>query len=422
MKRLVMLVALVFVAAAAAQETPLAPAVELSSRAGLPNAIAKLRKGGPVTVAYIGGSITAQNGYRPKTTKWLAEKFPEAKITEINASIGGTGSDLGVFRFRRDVLDHKPDLVFIEFAVNDGGAPPKQIIRNMEGMVRQAWRQDPSIDICFVYTLVDGWEKQIADGKFPRSASAMEQVAAHYDIPTIHMGVEVARMAKAGTLVMKAAPKTDEENKALEGRTIFSPDGVHPHPETGHALYFAAVRRSFETLIESSKPMGRTLKTPLDEGNFERAKVFPFGQAKLGEGWQELRPDHAHAKRFGKYLPRIWAATTPDTGATVKFRGTYLAFMDLLGPDGGQLEYSLDGGPAQKQDRFDGFSTYPRIGSWVAGRDLPDGPHAVTVKLTGATIDKAAILSKRNEKVDDPKRFGPHHWHVAWIMVVGELE
>jgi hypothetical protein len=236
------------------------------------------------------------------------------------------------------------------------------------------------------------------------------------------MGFEVAKMVRAGTLVMKAAPKTDEEKKALEGKMVFSADGVHPHPETGHALYFAAVRRSFEKLIDSHRPSNRTLKAPLDEGNFERAKMIPFGRAQLAGGWQELKPEHPHHKRFGKYLPQIWAATTPDTTVTVKFRGTHLAFMDLLGPDGGQLEYAVDGGPPLKQTRFDSFSTYPRIGSWAAARDLADGPHTVTVKLTGETVDKAAILSKRNEKVDDPKRYAPHHWHVGWIMVVGELE
>ena len=39
--------------------------------------------------------------------------------------MGGTGSDLGVFRLQHDVLRQRPDLVFIEFAVNDAGALPR---------------------------------------------------------------------------------------------------------------------------------------------------------------------------------------------------------------------------------------------------------------------------------------------------------
>jgi len=72
--------------------------VEFQPRGGLPNVLAKLHAGGDVRVAYLGGSITAQPGWRPKTLKWFQEQFPAAHVSEINAAIGGTGSDLGVFR------------------------------------------------------------------------------------------------------------------------------------------------------------------------------------------------------------------------------------------------------------------------------------------------------------------------------------
>lgn len=134
------------------REHPSRSAVELRARDGLPNFFAKVQAGGRVTVAYFGGSITAANGWRPQTTAWLRQHYPKADFTEVNAAIGGTGSDLGVFRLEHDVLAHRPDLVFIEFAVNDGGAPPEQIYRCMEGIVRQVRCADPATDICFVYT------------------------------------------------------------------------------------------------------------------------------------------------------------------------------------------------------------------------------------------------------------------------------
>jgi hypothetical protein len=119
---------------------PSRSAVELRARDGLPNFFAKMRAGGKLTVAYFGGSITAANGWRPQTTAWLQQHYPKAKVTEVNAAIGGTGSDLGVFRLGHDVLEHRPDLVFVEFAVNDGGASPEQIYCCMEGIVRQIRR------------------------------------------------------------------------------------------------------------------------------------------------------------------------------------------------------------------------------------------------------------------------------------------
>src|SRR4051794_27884990 len=94
----------------------LAPLVECSPRAGLPNFFAKLNtKGAEVRIAYLGGSITAQEGWRPKTLAYFQKAYPEAKVSQVNAAIGGTGSDLGVYRVQHDVLDFKPDLLFVEF-------------------------------------------------------------------------------------------------------------------------------------------------------------------------------------------------------------------------------------------------------------------------------------------------------------------
>src|SRR3954453_8827784 len=122
----------------------LGPLVECSPRGGFPNFFAKLNtKGAEVRIAYLGGSITAQEGWRPKTLAHLQKTYPNAKVTQINAAIGGTGSDLGVYRLAHHVLDFKPDLLFVEFAVNDGGQAPDKIIKQMEGIVRQAWRALP---------------------------------------------------------------------------------------------------------------------------------------------------------------------------------------------------------------------------------------------------------------------------------------
>jgi hypothetical protein len=132
--------------ALAEADESLVPAQECRPRAGLTNFFAKANTpGADIKIAYFGGSITAQTGYRVKTLAWFKEAYPQAKFSEINAAIGGTGSDLGVFRLKQDVLDQKPDLMFVEFAVNDGGAAPELIQRCMEGIVRQTWRALPEL-------------------------------------------------------------------------------------------------------------------------------------------------------------------------------------------------------------------------------------------------------------------------------------
>ncbi|MBR4259400.1 MAG: SGNH/GDSL hydrolase family protein, partial [Kiritimatiellae bacterium] len=76
----------------------LAEAKEVNVRQGVGNFIAKLKAGKPVTVAYLGGSITEMSGWRNMTTDWLRKTYPAAEVEEVHAAIGGTGSGLGVFR------------------------------------------------------------------------------------------------------------------------------------------------------------------------------------------------------------------------------------------------------------------------------------------------------------------------------------
>ena len=53
----------------------------------------------------------------------LAEKFPHAVINVIATAIGGENSEQGAARFERDVLSLKPDLVTIDYSLNDRGLP-----------------------------------------------------------------------------------------------------------------------------------------------------------------------------------------------------------------------------------------------------------------------------------------------------------
>jgi len=46
-------------------------------------------------------------------------KYPKAHFTFIDGAIGGTGTDLGIYRLQRDCLAHKPDIVFLDFSAND---------------------------------------------------------------------------------------------------------------------------------------------------------------------------------------------------------------------------------------------------------------------------------------------------------------
>ena len=101
----------------------------------LKRAIDKARAGENVTIAFIGGSITQGAGaipinkqcYARKTFEGLcklAGKDVDDNIHYIKAGVGGTPSELGMVRYERDVLRNgnvTPDIVVVEFAVNDAG-------------------------------------------------------------------------------------------------------------------------------------------------------------------------------------------------------------------------------------------------------------------------------------------------------------
>ena len=397
---------------------------ECSTRGGLANFFKKLNSPNEVRIAYLGGSITAQPGWRVKSRKWFLQQYPQAKIREINAAIGGTGSDLGVYRLKQDVLVHNPDLLFIEFAVNDSSTPPEQIYKSMEGIVRKTWKDDPETDICFVYTLKKNMLKELQAGKFPPAASAMEKLAAHYGIPSIHMGLETARLERLGRVIFTGSePRTEEEKKALGGKIVFSRDGTHPHIDGGHQLYLEAIVRSMEKIRKTGTPPApHALPTPFVADNWQDAKMISLSCANLSSGWEKLDPaKNSVAKKFQKRFSEIFKANEPGESISFKFKGTAVEIYDLLGPDGGQVVIYLDDELPRVVARFDKYCTKHRLGKLTVAQGLSDTVHTVKLEIHPDQPDKAKILQERNNTMDDPKRFNDTAWYVGSILLIGEI-
>ena len=198
-------------------------------RDGLGRTFEKLRQGGSLTIGYLGGSITAGSGaskpeqtsYRALTTRWFRGQFPRAQIAEVNAAIGGTGSDLGAFRCGRDLLSRNPDLVFVEFAVNDGGMKEARVLRSMEGIVRQVRRANPAAEMVFLYTIQKTSMAEVYDkGELPHTVRWHERVAEAYRIPSLNLGQIIWQTVKDG--------------KATWADLL--PDNVHPSDEADFGI------------------------------------------------------------------------------------------------------------------------------------------------------------------------------------------
>lgn len=420
--KLPLALALLCVAASLAQtatNSALVPAKLVEPRLGLGNAFGKLEAGAEVRIAYFGGSITAQPGWRVKTFNWFKETWPKAKLVEINATIGGTNSEHGVYRCGQDVLAFKPDLVFVEFGVNDGGGDPQGVWRAMEGIVRQIWKANPLTDICFVYTFRVGYEKQLDAGQNPPAASYHERIAEHYGIPSINVAMKTCELQRAGKLIY--VPKAGEPTPP--GVILFSGDGVHPSIEGGHAVYFDVCREALLGM-KALPAVKHALRDPYVADNWEAAKLVPLKPSMLSPEWSKLDPTKpGRARDFVSRLPELWFAETPGATLTFKFKGTVAKLYDLLGPDGGMVRIELDGKDQGKRPRFDSYCSYWRLANLgLTPGKLADDVHTVKVTLLAEQPDRGSVVNKlKNDKGFDPKKYDGTRLWVGSIMVLGDV-
>ncbi len=393
-------------------------------RDGIPHFLAKVANKEDLKIAYFGGSITAADGWRVQTLSKFNEQYPDSTFTEINAAIGGTGSDLGVYRQEFDVLRHNPDLVFVEFCVNDGGASPENIWRQMEGIVRQIWRHDLETDIVFVYTFRVGHENYYLSGNCPRSVSAMEQIADFYGIPSLDFNIPVVQLHEKDKLTYQA-------DSAEAGKLLFSTDGVHPLKE-GHEIYADVVCSAFRAMraknavspYPDSKARQAKLENVFVADNYESAKLVPIRESQLSGDWSVLSDDSPLAWIKNRLGDLVYESDTPGSKLTFKFKGSQVAIYDVLGPNGGQVWITLDGQKRGPIARFDSYCTYHRLATLVLGGGLdPNVEHIVVVEIDDDQPDRQSVafrLQDPEKELAEPKYQGHNVWFGP-IMIIGDI-
>lgn len=73
------------------------------------------------TIVTFGDSTTAPRGPLVVYSKILAKELPQLgfPVNVINSGIGGNRTDQAKARLKKDVLDHQPNVVVIQFGIND---------------------------------------------------------------------------------------------------------------------------------------------------------------------------------------------------------------------------------------------------------------------------------------------------------------
>ena len=389
---------------------------ELTVRGGLTNFFYAVQHERQVRVAYLGGSITAaDDGWRELTCNWLRVHYPETIFSHVNAGIGGTGSDLGAFRVEEDVIKTKPDLVFVEFAVNDGDRPVADIIRSVEGIVRKIWSALPETDICFVYTTDEGKFHDFLEGRQPNSIVAMEQVAEHYGIPSINFAYRLKPLYESGRLVFTAPAGMNSE------KIVMTSDSVHPLSASGHPLYAASVAAAIEVMERMENfSAPHVLPLPLDKGNWSEAQMLSLSQMDMN-GWELVTEGPSHEVCADRVKSLYMGK--PGSSLCFSFRGTVLGLYDVLGPKSTKLRVTVDDS-SKVVTRFDKYCSYDRLANTVVFDGLVDTVHRVLIEVLPDDIDKMSVLSEDRRKIlsAHPEKFNGKEYCIGAVLIVGDVE
>ena len=339
-----------------AQQNTLPNANFFQIREGIPNAYLQITKG-TATVAFLGGSITHNPGWRDSVCQYLQTKFSQTKFHFINAGIPSLGSLPDAFRFQQDVLDSgKIDLLFVEAAVNDRVNKTDSItqVRSLEGIVRHARKKNPKMDIILMSFAGPEKLSDYQEGKIPVEVKNHEMVASHYNLPSINLAKEVYDRIKAGEFSWKEDFKD-----------------VHPSP-FGQEIYANTMKellhKCFSKSTDKANEVVYELPDALDKWNFANGKYIPIQKARLQHGFkliQNWTPGEKIQTREGFVNRPMLEATTPGASLSLLFKGTAVGMAIISGPDAGKVEYSIDNGVYQSIDLYTQWSSFLHLPWYV---------------------------------------------------------
>ncbi len=140
------------------------------------------------TVAFLGGSLTAGGSQWINATKEiLEEKMPGKAIKTLNAGKGGTNSQFGAARFAEDIAKYEPDMLFVDFAVNDTGDTETNSKIYMESIIRQCKKLSKEPIVVFLYCPYPVEVGSDTHTKWLNGVNWKEELADHYGIKSINI-------------------------------------------------------------------------------------------------------------------------------------------------------------------------------------------------------------------------------------------
>ena len=162
-----------------------------------------------LTVAYLGGSITEGKNYSRPFSAYVDETFAQGEFTEINAGMSGTSSVVGLVRSEKDIVAKAPDIIFLEFSVNDHEGELYK--KSYESLVKKFLSMPNEPAVAIIITRSKGGYS---------SQEQMEAIGRNFDVPIISMNNALGKAFDSGLL------KPDD----------YYTDEYHPHEKGGQYI------------------------------------------------------------------------------------------------------------------------------------------------------------------------------------------
>lgn len=246
----------------------------------------RARAGEKLTVGFFGASLTwganasdpQKTSYRANVAKKFKQTYPRAHFEFVDGAIGGTGSQLGVFRLQRDMLRYNPDLVFLDFSANDDiYSANRDSLASYESLVNRLVTQAkvPVVQVIFPFQ----WNVK------PGEMKSMKRRDAHY-------GISRAYNTAVGDAIWLANKRVEEGKIKLQ--EIWPLDAVHPGDQ-GYALFGDAAWMGYQTGV-SKKLVCRAPEVMLygeEYMSHQRVRLSSLGA--LPQGWQTGIPNRVSA-------------------------------------------------------------------------------------------------------------------------------
>ena len=182
----------------------------------LKNLMKRAAKGESLVIGFLGGSITQGSlSSTPKTCyaylvyEWWKKSFPNAAFSFVNGGIGGTTSHYGGARAWKDVLCYRPDIVTVDFSVNDDAN--EFFEETYEGMLRRLLAAPSDHAVVVLNNVFYDTGKN--------AQNYHNRIADHYGIPHVSIKDTVYPDVESGKIV----------------RADITPDNLHPN-DKGHRL------------------------------------------------------------------------------------------------------------------------------------------------------------------------------------------